>query len=43
MDVILATHDLAERQKAYKEVETIANEDGLVDMAADTRAEDSCE
>ena len=26
MDVILATHDLAERQKAYKEVETIANE-----------------
>jgi peptide/nickel transport system substrate-binding protein len=26
MDVIVATHDLAARQKAYKEVETIANE-----------------
>ena len=26
MDLILATHDLAERQKAYREVETIANE-----------------
>ncbi len=26
MDVILGTHDLGERKKAYKEVETIANE-----------------
>ena len=26
MDVIVATHDLVERQNAYKEVETIANE-----------------
>ena len=26
MDVILATHDIGQRQKAYKEVETIANE-----------------
>ena len=26
MDVILSTHDMAERKKAYREVETIANE-----------------
>jgi peptide/nickel transport system substrate-binding protein len=26
MDVIIATHDIAQRQKAYKEIETIANE-----------------
>ena len=30
MDVILATHDLAERQKAYKEVETLANEQSWI-------------
>jgi peptide/nickel transport system substrate-binding protein len=28
MDAIIATHDIAERKKAYKEIETIANEQG---------------
>ena len=43
MDEIIATHDLAQRKKAYKEIETLANEQALGHLAAKSHSKDSCQ
>ena len=43
MDVILATHDIGERKKASREVETIADGIEWLDLAARAYPKDSCQ